>query len=52
MYRKIRMFPLRPFDFIWRHQLTSLPVCRYNVGDGEVFRWDEKKREMVPWKKE
>ncbi|KAI9714181.1 MAG: hypothetical protein M1828_001196 [Chrysothrix sp. TS-e1954] len=23
----------------------------YNVGDGEVFRWDEDGREMVPWKK-
>ena len=24
---------------------------RYNVGDGEVFGWDEGRREMVPWKK-
>lgn len=23
---------------------------RYNVGDGEVFRWSGEKREMVPWK--
>lgn len=25
---------------------------RYNVGDGIAFRWDENKREMVPWKKD
>jgi alkylated DNA repair dioxygenase AlkB len=24
---------------------------RYNVGDGGVFKWDERKREMVPWTK-
>lgn len=23
---------------------------RYNVGDGEVFKWDGVKREMLPWK--
>lgn len=23
---------------------------RYNVGDGEVYKWDEKNREMVQWK--
>jgi alkylated DNA repair dioxygenase AlkB len=23
---------------------------RYNVGDGEVFKWDGLKREMLPWK--
>ena len=23
---------------------------RYNVGDGEVYRWDEDRREMRPWK--
>ena len=23
---------------------------RYNVGDGEVFKWDGKRQEMVPWK--
>ncbi|KAK3117932.1 hypothetical protein LTR53_000224 [Teratosphaeriaceae sp. CCFEE 6253] len=23
---------------------------RYNVGDGEVYKWDELRREMVPWK--
>lgn len=22
---------------------------RYNVGEGEVFRWDRSKKEMVPW---
>lgn len=22
---------------------------RYNVGDGGVFKWDEAKREMIPW---
>lgn len=25
---------------------------RYNVGDGDVYRWNEKRKEMVPWKKE
>ncbi|KAK3078931.1 hypothetical protein LTS18_006260 [Coniosporium uncinatum] len=25
---------------------------RYNVGDGEPYRWDEKRGEMVVWKKE
>ncbi|KAL1863448.1 hypothetical protein Plec18170_000283 [Paecilomyces lecythidis] len=25
---------------------------RYNVGDGEVYRWDEEKGEMVKWKME
>lgn len=24
---------------------------RYNVGDGDVFKWDGAKREMVPWEK-
>ncbi|KAK5706629.1 hypothetical protein LTR97_001619 [Elasticomyces elasticus] len=24
---------------------------RYNVGDGEVYRWDESRREMMPWKR-
>ena len=24
---------------------------RYNVGDGEVYKWDDRKREMVPWAK-
>lgn len=23
---------------------------RYNVGDGEVFKWDAKKQDMAPWK--
>ena len=23
---------------------------RYNVGDGEVYKWDSQRREMVPWK--
>lgn len=23
---------------------------RYNVGDGEVFRWDEERGEMMKWK--
>jgi hypothetical protein len=22
---------------------------RYNVGDGGVFKWDDVKREMLPW---
>lgn len=25
---------------------------RYNVGDGEVYKWDEKRREMILWKSE
>ncbi|KAK3627894.1 hypothetical protein LTR56_003884 [Elasticomyces elasticus] len=24
---------------------------RYNVGDGEVYKWDESRREMMPWKR-
>lgn len=25
---------------------------KYNVGDGDVYRWNEKRKEMMPWKKE
>ncbi|KAF2773325.1 hypothetical protein EJ03DRAFT_126098 [Teratosphaeria nubilosa] len=25
---------------------------RYNVGDGEVYKWDEGRREMLPWKQD
>jgi hypothetical protein len=24
---------------------------RYNVGEGDIFRWDGEGREMVPWRK-